>query len=180
MRRIHSLIMILVLLPTIIYGQKLQPEKASSSIQILGTSSLHDWESEAQSFDLSVVQKENLLTELNGSIQVKSIKSGKSIMDEKTYDALGADKFPDIKFQANQLEINDGKVLGTISLTIKDVTKEFEISATSTMSGGNIKVTGEVPLDMTSFNVEPPTAMFGTLTTGKDIKIKYHITLKSI
>ena len=178
MRRLPPIILFFVMAPIALLGQKLTTDPANSSIKITGTSSLHDWESEAQSFDIAVTMDNNLLKELNGSIQVKSIKSGKSIMDEKTYDALGADKFPDIKFQANQLEIKNGKVTGKVAVTIKGVTQSYDLSSSSTLTGGNVKVTGSVPLDMTAFGIEPPTAMFGTLETGKDVTINFQITLK--
>ena len=178
MRSLTSITLLLMLIPGLLIGQTLQADLESSSMQIKGTSSLHDWESEVQSFDISGMQEGNLIRDLEGNLEVKSIKSGKSIMDDKTYNALGADKFPDIKFQAKQLEINNGIISGTISVTIKDQTKEFEISTASTLSSGNINVSGEVPLDMMEFGIDPPTAMFGTLTTGKDVKIAFQITLK--
>jgi hypothetical protein len=38
---------------------------------------------------------------------------------------------------------------------------------------GVVNVKGIVPLKMTDFGVDPPTAMLGALKTGDDIKINY-------
>ena len=179
MKRSISILAIVVLSAgQVLLAQQLTADKANSKIEIKGTSSLHDWESIANEYSISVTQSENTLTNLKGTIKVKSIQSGKSIMDDKTYEALEADKFPEIKMEGTNLTIDNGKLTGSIQVTIKNVTKTFDIASTSTVSGGNVKVNGEVPLDMTEFGIEPPTAMFGTLETGKDITIAYSITLK--
>ena len=158
-------------------AQLLNAGPQESTIAIRGTSSLHDWESEVTEFSLVTEQSDNQFTNLDGVLKVKSIKSGKSIMDDKTYEALGAGQFPEIRLSGDQLALVNGKVTGQVSLTIKGVTQVFDINANSTLVAGNIRVSGELPLDMTAFGIEPPTAMFGTLETGKDVTITYNITL---
>lgn len=72
---------------------------------IKGTSNLHNWESKVNEVranggltaDASGLKSINWL---NVEIPVKTIKSEKgSIMDNKTYDALKADKFPNISYK---------------------------------------------------------------------------------
>lgn len=177
-RSISILVLLAVGSVNVMMAQALTTDLANSTLEIRGTSSLHDWESFAKDFNFTVNQEGNVFNNLKGSIKVKSIQSGKSIMDDKTYEALDADKFPEIKLAGSNLTLANGKLGGSIQVTIKDVTKTFNISSTSTLSGGNIKISGEVPLDMTEFGIDPPTAMFGTLETGKDVTIVYSITLK--
>ena len=37
------------------------------------------------------------------------------------------------------------------------------------------QVKGEVPLKMSDFGIDPPTAMMGTLKTGNEVVIKYNL-----
>ena len=96
------LVSILLITPT--KAQEIyQVLKGESSILIKGTSSLHDWESNAEEFEgsASFKMEEGALTSIEAlsfSVITESIKSGKRIMDNKTKDALDAKKHPRISF----------------------------------------------------------------------------------
>jgi hypothetical protein len=45
------------------------------------------------------------------------------------------------------------------------------------LSDGSLNVKGSKDLKMTDFNVSPPTAMMGALTTGNDVTVHFDITL---
>lgn len=157
---------------------KLNPEK--SSLQVLGTSSVHDWESEVNKFSIRGKLIDDKITNLDVQVQTESIKSGKSIMDDKTYEALEAKKHPVIRFSADQLSITGKKIKGSGTLSLAGKSKPIVIEANLlTMNEKEIQLEGVVNLRMSEFGIEPPTAMFGSLKTGDEVTIKYEIFLNN-
>ncbi len=159
------------------------------TLKIKGTSNLHDWESSAEtvtgtakvSFDDSgMLEVEECLV----TIPVKSIKSTKgSIMDKKTWNALKADEYANIKYQlidfGNLVKSTNGFTTNTTgNLTIAGTTKKINLTVKGKeLDNGSIEITGSKAMKMTDFNVEPPTALLGALTTGDDVTIEFRIVL---
>lgn len=155
---------------------KLKPE--ASSIKVLGTSSIHDWTSDVEKFSVKGKLFENVISNLEVQVNTRSIKSGKSAMDEKTYEALKADKHPEIRFKADQLKITGEKIKGKGSLTLVGKSELIDIEADILSRNGNqIQLQGTVRIKMSDFGVEPPTAMFGSIRTGDEVSIKYDILI---
>ncbi len=157
---------------------------------VKGTSNLHDWESPAKevrvnaaiSINAGVLQS---IQSLNLEIPVKTIKSSKgSIMDNKTYDALLADKYPNINFKLEKvtgMNLRGGSYdINTVgNLTIAGATNRVEMYVQGKIgSDGSITFTGSKKIKMTDYKIKPPTALMGTLTTGDDVEIAFQITLK--
>jgi len=152
--------------------------KEQSTMMVLGTSTVHEWESEVNNFTVAGVMNDVNITNLNVEVVVSSIKSGKSIMDDKTYDALKGDEFDKIIFSADKLNVSGDDISGQGTLQLAGVSKSISITAKkvgSTASSATIK--GAVELDMTDYGIEPPTAMFGTLETGEKVTIEYQLLL---
>ena len=170
---------------SVVKAQSLKIVPQGSSVTIFGTSTIHDWESKVEQpiVDLVVNNAKQIQT-LVVKIQVRSIKSGKGLMDTKTYDAFNADKNPTITFQLSEptpLKISgkDVEAVLTGNLTMAGVTKKISFKTTGKITGDNVyKFVGSVPLKMTDYNMKPPTAMLGTMKTGDAITIKFDITVK--
>ncbi len=156
----------------------------NSKLIIAGTSSIHDWEMEAQNFngETSVKVKDANSINFNKiefNTQVSDIKSDNRIMDNKTHDALKEDKYPEISFSLKPDEaiIEAGKksvIKG--QLTIAGKTREMDVPVNLELRGDKqFQVKGEVPLKMSDFGIDPPTAMMGTLKTGNEVVIKYNL-----
>ncbi|UXP32591.1 YceI family protein [Reichenbachiella agarivorans] len=152
-------------------------DPAKSTLVVQGTSSVHDWESVAEVFSVTGTMNDTEVTNLDVSVSVKSIKSGKSIMDDKTYEALKADKHPKIYFKAETLKVVNGHVKGDGTLTIAGKSKRITIDAASQSTTGGYKISGVVTLKMSEYGVTPPTAMFGTMQTGDQVTIQYQFLL---
>ena len=149
-----------------------------SSITIQGTSSLHDWEESVNEFTIKGVRSEEDLLNVEIKIKTKSIKSGKSIMDSKTYDALLAEKHPWISFRAENMKISGQLFSGNGTLKIAGKEKNIPVSGSlDTQSPEQMQVSGTLSLKMTDFGIDPPTAMFGTMVTGNEIAIAYQFKL---
>ena len=153
-------------------------------MSVSGTSTLHDWESEATkasaTADIGLAGAQLAeINSLNVTVAAKGIVSSKGrIMDNKTYDALKADKYPNITFRLDKATVNGSKVQATGQLAIAGKTQTVSLSATSKTDGaGNITFSGSKALKMTDYGMEPPTALMGTIKTGDEVTIKYELTL---
>lgn len=157
------------------FGQiKLNTEK--STIKITGTSSLHDWEMTVDKYDATGIITEEKVENLKVSVVTKSMKSGKSVMDKKAHEALQADKYPTIQFTAKSLTVNGDKISGKGNLTIAENSRPVDFTAKITSNTSNeMRLQGAFPLKMTSYNIDPPSAMFGTLKTGDEVVLVYDI-----
>ena len=172
------LVTALLLSGLLLGNNTIEVNSEKSKVGIQGTSSLHDWESTVESFSINGNIGPDQISDLVASFKVESIKSGKAIMDSKTQDALKADKHPNIVFKATTLKIENGLVKGSGTLTIAGSAKPFQFNATSkALAAGGLQIAGSTKLKMSDFGVEPPTAMFGTLTTGDEVTVTYEIII---
>lgn len=178
--KILTFLAVLAISSTSVLGQVFSVSPNQSSISITGTSTLHDWEVSAKRFSGSArfeVGGGQLISvsELELRVEVKSIESGKGGMDKKIYEALSEKNHKEIVFIAQQVgEIKDGLISATGNLTIAGVTKSVDLNAAyEVLPDGSFIITGAYPMEMTSFNIEPPTAMLGTIKSGNSIEVKF-------
>lgn len=159
---------------------KLQPE--NSKLLVEGTSTVHDWEVEATEFNAETQLKveNNSVAQISHVLfttQAESLKSGKNLMDRKIQDALKTNKHPEITFSLKGNEAITGEE-ATISgmLTIAGQAREVDVTVNfDAQNPQTLGVTGEVPLKMSDFNIDQPTAMMGTIKTGDEIKVKFDL-----
>lgn len=170
------------------FGQSKYETVKSVNFTINGTSTLHDWEMKGSGGKCSLVadmegSKISGLRDISFSFPAKQLKSGKSAMDGNAYKALKVDKYPNIGGSFSNVNVSSSdninyKITGTIKLQISGVTKDVQLVADGKMNKDNsLTIRGEKKIDMTDFKVEPPSFMFGTVKTGKDLTIKFDLTL---
>jgi polyisoprenoid-binding protein YceI len=167
----------------------------SSKLWIEGTSNLHGWSCKAEkmdaTIDLDAVAAAQLtsappkaLKRVQVKVPVKSLKCGHGGMDDNLYKALGADASPDISyimatFQAVPGDVTDSftlKTVGTLTIAGKANPLAMDVVATR-LPDGSVKATGTVPIKMTDFGIKPPTAIFGRLKTGDEVKVNFELTV---
>lgn len=182
MRRV-AIILSLVLLVSIAWGQDYQLQN-SSEILIKGTSSMHDWESNATEMSGALVLTANAgviekIESLSIALEVESIKSGKKKMDKLTYKAFDSDTNPKISFNLLEVKKLDGinaEVVG--ELTMAGKTKKVEIVGTCELKDGEVLIMASHKIDMTQFGMEEPTAMLGAIKVGKEITVDFKLSFK--
>jgi polyisoprenoid-binding protein YceI len=133
-----------------------------------------------------LVDKSSILeiSALQVNFYSNSFSSGKSAMDDKIYEALKAEKYPKITFELGKVLSNKSvkgghHIVGTGNLTIAGVTKTITTSAFCMVNvQGELIVSGNHALDMTHYGIVPPKAVFGTITTGKDVRVGYNLLFK--
>jgi polyisoprenoid-binding protein YceI len=169
-----------------------------STMTITGTSTLHDWTSKVNEingdfvFNNDIQNKKlpksgSIVEQIKMVIPVLSIESPRgSTMDKKTYNALKSEENPNMVFEVKSDNIESIidksaekfllKVTG--DLTLAGYTKEITIDLEGQkLPSGQLKFLGAYPIDMVEYEIEPPSAMFGQIKTGKDVVIDFDLLL---
>ncbi|PXA03563.1 hypothetical protein DDZ13_11320 [Coraliomargarita sinensis] len=174
----------------------------SGKILITGTSSLHDWEIVGKNIagSLTVTTTKNgerdlevsLPVEAQVKIPVKSLESGKGIMDKKMFKALEGKKHENVLFVLDSLEIVEAdpdpekanlqvlnvKAKGKLSIAGETRWIQFPAAIDWDAAKKLVSVSGETDIRMTDFGIDPPTALLGTLKTGNEVKVSFSWTPK--
>lgn len=184
----HLLLFIFITTPFFVQAQKLTLDNETSFLQVLGTSSLHDWhvQAEKQSGSLVISDGDKLaISSLTFSVESESLKSGKSGMDKKTFEALNTKKFKMILFTLTEvLSVNKKTdlrfdVSATGNLVINGVKKPITLKFSIEKNDKVYILDGSHKMLMTTFGIAPPKALLGTIKTGDEIEVKFKSIFKN-
>jgi len=164
--------------------KKMNLDNANTNLSIYGTSSLHDWEITAEKCTGTaevVFNDDNTYTinQLTFRAAVDALESGKSAMNSNTVKALEGDDHPYITYELTDIiplrTTANAKIFAANGrLTIAGNTRTVKMEVVVTKEQSTLLISGEITLKMTDYKVDPPTAMFGTITTGNEITIKFN------
>lgn len=152
-----------------------------ATMTVSGTSSLHDWESTIEDFKYtaSITVEGNTLLEINQldfKVTVKSIKSGKSMMDKKTYKALREPNHPTISYNLiSTISQSGNTVTSTGELIIAGKKRKVTMDVNYEIYSNIIVFHGELTLKMSDYEISPPTALMGTIKTGDEVTIRFSV-----
>jgi polyisoprenoid-binding protein YceI len=170
--------------------------KPGSKVKIDGTSTVHDWTVESgiiggymefdSNFPLDPAKADGELKvtpRVQVTIPVRSIKSGKSSMDEVMHDAMKVKDFQKIEYSLTEMKPKnpDRKAGDPLEfdtkgeLTVAGVKKPIDMVVTMVPQGDKLKVTGSKGLKMTDFGIKPPapSLALGLIKTADDVKITF-------
>jgi YceI-like domain len=172
-----------------------------SKVRIEGTSTIHDWTMTGQNIGgylevpasvvldpardgLPGVTDTNLAAKAEVSIPVTSMQSGAEGMDEAMQDAMNAATYPRIQYHLTQMSLKAPHAAGTPfefdtkgELTVAGVTNTVSMPVRiESTNNTKLKVSGSIPLKMTSFKVTPPVKA-AVFRTADDIKIVFEWVL---
>lgn len=182
-----TVFLLLISTPFLLSAQKYILNSQSSKLIVEGTSTLHDWEIESKTMSgnaaitIDPSSKELDITTLTFSIGGETLKSGKGGMDKNTYAALNTKEFPNITYRLTKVvsTIKDGqnfKLNTEGDLSIAGSTKPVLLEVTAQiMPNGSLTISGTKAMTMTTFGIEPPTALMGTIKTGDEIAINFTV-----
>ncbi|MEX2484585.1 MAG: YceI family protein [Brumimicrobium sp.] len=152
----------------------------SSNFEVAGTSSLHDWEMVSSSADgkgtfiINNGKVENIKS-LEVKLKSKTLKSGKSGMDENAYKALKVEENPYIKFELERvISINDDVIRVKGDFTAGGTTKTEIFEIKTKIIDGKFKISGSFDITFKEYNMDPPTALMGTVKTGNELSISFN------
>ncbi len=156
-------------------------------VKVYGTSNVHDWIMTSTGIESQGVFKFNSKDELislsgfSFTVQAKSLKSGKSSMDERTYKSILANEFPKIVYQlktavVSPLAPNKFQLQTTGNLTIAGNTQLISMNVVATINADqSMTCTGSEKLKLTDFKINPPSFMLGAMKVGNDLTIKFDL-----
>jgi len=165
-----------------------------SKLWIEGGSNLHGWSCKANSIDAAIDVDEaflkstsitpTLLKKVTVKVPVRNLKCGHGGMDNNLYRALKADDAPEISYILATFDVVQGaaadsftvRTVGELTVAGAEKTVNMDVTAARLPDGG-VKAEGELPLLMTDFGVKPPTALFGTLRTSNEVKVKFDLVV---
>jgi hypothetical protein len=172
---------------TAVYAQTQYKNANGSKIIVNGTSTLHDWDMIAETFECTLSIIENVkdfkkIDNVTFYLQVENLKSDKEGLNERAYKALKTNKieFHSTSFENVQTssETAGGTVYGL--LTIAGTTSEVSFPFKGKVSSENkIECDATYKINMNDFGIDPPTYMLGVIKTGQDVDITMHLKLQT-
>lgn len=169
-------------------AQAVYVSQPASKVWIEGTSNKSDWTANATEFTVSVTMDADGATPgVEGaelSVASARLVSGRStIMDRLMHDALKVDEHPNITF------VLTGATPGAASgntfalqtkgrLTLAGTTKEVDLAVQGEkLANGQMRFTGQYPLNMKDYGITPPSAMFGALRTAENVTVNFDLVV---
>jgi len=165
-------------------------------MKIDGDSNVKSWDAEIKEMDgeLVLTNTENLTFEtlatehfvsLNLSIPVENIESSSDGLTKNLHKYIKKDDHPYVTFELIELtsiEKNEGTAqitaTGVINAAGQDHTAEMTVEG-SMNEQGEYTFSGDTELLMTSFDIDPPTAVFGTIRAKDEIVISFTTTFSN-
>lgn len=180
----NLLVVFFVMITATLAAQNQLSLSGTSKIVVKGSSSLSDWEMKSDSAKGMLVAKVNKgklqnAEELEIAVPSESLKSGRSGMDDNAYKSLKTSTHKEIKFYSDDIKVSKEAIVANGKLTIAGTTKPIVVNGKCLVGeDGSVNCKGSQKLKMTEFDVEPPTAMFGSITTGDEIEIVFEVSFK--
>lgn len=193
---ITILFLLVIILHPCSYSQVAYKVSEESTMTITGTSTILDWTSNVNEIygdvvlDKSVTDKKNIKTGDFASsakieIPVLSIISPRGpVMDNKTYNALKSEEHPKIIFELEESTVisvpdrssKEFVANATGELNIAGFTKNISLNMDcQKLENDRFSCKGSYLIDMTDYEIVPPTAMFGQIKTGKDVTVDFEL-----
>lgn len=164
--------------------QKLTLQQEHLLFKVSGTSTLHNWDmisSEGEGF-LTFEEAANGKTNFTSaqvSFKAETLESGKNGMDKNAYKALKTNEYQNISFEFDEFEsTGDGKGYVYGYLTVAGFTKSVSLDVTFTSENNQITVQANGAFLLTDFQIDPPTALLGTVKTGDEVTIEVKAQFK--
>ncbi len=159
---------------------------ADSHVTVIGTSSLHDVELHS-----ATLMSEAVFNTGNGEafeslesvmfiVRKTTLESDRSRLQRMAHEEMDAENHPEITFRSDgkgAVEANgdEYRVTASGNLTISDVTRQVIVEATCINSGDELVCAGTKDLQMTDFDIDPPTLLFGSIRTHDEVKVKFRM-----
>lgn len=153
-------------------------------MKVSGTSTIHDWEMEAEN-GVSAIASMSLengqlkgISSLKVELKAESLKSGTKGMDTNAYKALVTDKYPTISFElVGPAQINGNKITANGRMTISGTSQTIPLEVTYQVNGSKVSFSGSKEIKFTDYKIDPPKAVFGTIKTGDELTLSFDISL---
>lgn len=166
-----------------------------SRVWIEGTSNIHSWSCSATAIDatiaVEVAFKEDpdfprYLKRVQVRVPVSALKCGRAQMEKSLRHALKADTAAGTTYITATFEaVRDGSdtanaltvsTAGALAIAGRENPVKMDVGTTR-LADGTIEAQGTVPILMSDYGIEPPTALFGALRAGNRVLVKFAMKL---
>ncbi len=148
----------------------------ASNLQIVGTSSIHDWMVTAEMIEGSLKLTNGVPETIKFQVSAIDLKSERgATMDNKMHHALKAEEHPQITFELTEIK-NSNTLLGI--MVIAGVSKPVSVKVAMNIEKNSFSIIGEQPINLLDFEIEPPTAMFGQIIVGDVVTVKFDLVFE--
>lgn len=180
---IYTLMLSFMLIAATLSGDPMQMTITSESrMWVDGTSTVHDWTCDVGEVNGSVTldAETGAVSASVVTVASSSIECDSGTMNRKVAEALVIDDFPTIRYTLNTADVtSSGEELRIDAVGTLDLAGASREVASSLVgqpaSDGGYVFTGALPITMSNFDIDPPTAMFGALKTGDDVTVRFEI-----
>ena len=157
---------------------------SGSHVWVEGTSTVHDWSCDADRLTATLDGTASgasltAISALTVTAPVAGMDCDNGTMDGKLRAALGSSPIRFTLTNARVGTTTTGQFLVEADgqLSIHGTTRTQRVRANGrALSGSRFQFTGEVPVAMSDFGVDPPRAMAGLLHTGDRVTVKFDVT----
>ena len=186
-KKIRPITLLFMLFPLVTVAQTTYQlsQTASNSVKVMGTSSVHDWSMTSKQFESTGTFNFNArgemtdVTALKFTLASKSLKSGKTAMDDRTYKTLNATEFPKISYQltfatVTMVQAKRYSIQTSGILTIAGKTQSLSMKVMALVNAdGSISCHGSEKLMLTDYGIEPPSFMPGPMKVGNNLVVRF-------
>jgi hypothetical protein len=120
-------------------------------------------------------------------VPIASLRCGNPVMERDMSRALKAGRYPTIEFQFTDLvggidhdidtNVYRARISGELGLAGMRRTVELLIVA-ERIAPNRFRIRAELPLRMTDFGIEPPTALFGVVRAKNGLTVRFDVTFE--
>lgn len=160
-----------------------------SEMTVHGSSNVRDWDMDVEAIEGDILFEEEAsvpsIEQINVEVPVEGIVASRSSMQDKAHKALKKEDYPTITFSASDVNVSKSQddafaVFANGDLTIAGTTQPAEVQAKGVrQEDGSYAIEGEYELKLSTFDVERPSAMLGTLTVKDAIRLSFDVVLSS-
>lgn len=162
---------------------------AERTMTVHGSSNVRDWTMDVTEMDGSVVadgaeQGSPTIHTIAVEVPVEALVADRSSMQEKAHKALKKEEHPTIRFRSDSVVVataaaDSFAVIAHGDLTIAGETRAVTVRAKGAARGEDgYHVRGEHELELSTFNVERPTALLGALRVSDGIRLTFDMVLR--
>lgn len=157
-------------------------QEATAEIAISGTSTVRNWtcyvdapvEITPGGSAESAPGFEDGVQEVTVTVQVAEIECPEDDMMDHLQEAMQAEEHPEIVYRMDGYTVGGGNAVSTTgTLSMVGTTNPVEMEMGLDPSGGDVRVDGELRVDMREWGIEPPRVLAGLLQVGPEVRLEF-------
>lgn len=124
------------------------------------------------------------------TLPVQSLNCGKRAMNKDMYEALKSNAFPNIRYQLLEAKLDEEqtdtpsnwmniRTRGIMEIAGVEDTTEIYVQGKA-LNRNQFQVKGSKQIHMDTYNIDPPSAMFGLIRADKELTVHFDVTVNLV